>query len=42
MKINMLVYDYNLTLYLLFKLLINNVLYFNLTICYDNCNYRNI
>jgi len=28
MKINMLVYGYNLTLYLVNKLLINNVLYF--------------
>ena len=42
MKINMLVYGYNLTLYLILKFMINNDLYFNLTICYDNCNYRNI
>ena len=42
MHINLLVWDYYLTLYLITNLLINNVLYFNLTICYDNCNYRNL
>ena len=42
MKINMLVYGYNLTLHVIFKYMINNDLYFSLTICYDNCNYRNI